>query len=202
MAELRPVYSSVDARDKILAAALAVFAEMGFHGATIRIIAERAGVSQGLVPHHFGDKEKLWARVGERVAEDFLEFMSPAIDVETVDRETIPALLQTYMRYWREHPSIIRLQLWRMLGAPEAERRAQAEARNQRLVPVFAQAQKAGFVRNDIPPGQAMITAISVIQYRLHSQMEMEGALAITDAGLPDDDEFLAYVCKLIAVGG
>jgi hypothetical protein len=32
--------------------------------------------------------------------------------------------------------------------------------------------------------------------------MEMEGALAITDAGLPDDDEFLAYVCKLIAVGG
>jgi len=35
------------------------FAELGYEGATIRGIAQAAGVSPGLVQHHFGSKERL-----------------------------------------------------------------------------------------------------------------------------------------------
>lgn len=46
-------------RARIRDAALRQFGERGFEGATIRGIAEAAGVSSGLVRHHFGSKEAL-----------------------------------------------------------------------------------------------------------------------------------------------
>ncbi|MFT4117203.1 TetR/AcrR family transcriptional regulator [Bradyrhizobium sp.] len=199
MRELKPVFATIDARDKLLEAALSAFAELGFHGATVRDITLRAGVSQGLLTHHFGDKERLWNLVGERVSEDFLEHLGPALQVEHIDAETIPSILAAYMGYWRTHPSALRLQIWRVLGAPEAERRARIERLNRRIVPVFVRAQEAGFIRCDVPAGQAMVTAGSVIQYRLHSQLEMQDAVGVTGDAVPADEAFLRYVFSLIA---
>ncbi|KAG1218639.1 hypothetical protein G6F68_021541 [Rhizopus microsporus] len=85
------------------------------------------------------------------------------------------------------------------MGAQEAERRTRSERLNQLFVPVFAAAQKAGFVRNDIPPGQAMITTGALIQYWLHSRIEVEDAIAVGGGQLPDQDAFLSYVLSLIA---
>ncbi|NUR89109.1 MAG: TetR/AcrR family transcriptional regulator [Nonomuraea sp.] len=47
------------ARARIRDAALRQFGELGFERATIRSIAEEAGVSSGLLRHHFGSKEAL-----------------------------------------------------------------------------------------------------------------------------------------------
>ena len=44
---------------RIRDAAIVVFAEAGFRAATVRAIAERAGVSAALVMHHYGSKEHL-----------------------------------------------------------------------------------------------------------------------------------------------
>jgi AcrR family transcriptional regulator len=46
-------------RERILAAALAVFAEKGYHNATISEITARAGVSRGLLTYYFPGKEQL-----------------------------------------------------------------------------------------------------------------------------------------------
>nr|QKV49800.1 transcriptional regulator [Streptomyces sp.] len=55
----RPAAKDLTARARIRDAALKHFAESGFSGATIREIAKTAGVSPGLVRHHFGSKEGL-----------------------------------------------------------------------------------------------------------------------------------------------
>jgi TetR/AcrR family transcriptional regulator, regulator of cefoperazone and chloramphenicol sensitivity len=47
------------ARARMRDAALRLFAERGIDGATIRDIAKEAGVSPGLIRHHFGSKEGL-----------------------------------------------------------------------------------------------------------------------------------------------
>ncbi|HEV7933679.1 MAG TPA: TetR family transcriptional regulator [Actinomadura sp.] len=54
-----PAYEDLTARARIRDTALRQFAELGVKGATIRGIAEAAGVSPGLVQHHFGSKEAL-----------------------------------------------------------------------------------------------------------------------------------------------
>ncbi|MFL0241156.1 MULTISPECIES: TetR/AcrR family transcriptional regulator [unclassified Mycobacterium] len=46
-------------QDRILNAALQVFAQRGTSDATLQMVADRAGVSVGLVQHHFGTKDGL-----------------------------------------------------------------------------------------------------------------------------------------------
>jgi AcrR family transcriptional regulator len=53
-------------RTRLLDAAAALFARRGYEGASTRAIADRAGVHQALVRHHFGGKESLWREVIER----------------------------------------------------------------------------------------------------------------------------------------
>ncbi|GGO61958.1 TetR/AcrR family transcriptional regulator [Nonomuraea cavernae] len=55
----RPDPEDLTARARIRDAALRHFGELGFERATIRAIAETAGVSPGLVRHHFGSKQAL-----------------------------------------------------------------------------------------------------------------------------------------------
>lgn len=54
-----PDLDDLTARARIRDAALRLFAERGIRAATIRDIARAAGVSSGLVRHHFGSKEAL-----------------------------------------------------------------------------------------------------------------------------------------------
>jgi AcrR family transcriptional regulator len=49
-----------DTRAELLEAARAVFAERGYDGATVRVIADRAGVDAAMVNHWFGGKEALF----------------------------------------------------------------------------------------------------------------------------------------------
>ena len=49
-----------DTRAALLEAARAEFAERGYEGATVRVIAERAGVDPAMVNHWFGGKEALF----------------------------------------------------------------------------------------------------------------------------------------------
>jgi len=52
-----------DGRARILASALEVFSTSGFEGASLRQIADRAGVMHQLVVYHFKTKEALWRAV-------------------------------------------------------------------------------------------------------------------------------------------
>lgn len=53
-------------RERLLQAAIEVFAERGAEGATITDITTRAGVAQGMVNYHFGGKRQLVTAVIER----------------------------------------------------------------------------------------------------------------------------------------
>ncbi|MFN4100113.1 MAG: TetR family transcriptional regulator [Pararhodobacter sp.] len=64
--EQRPERSGVP--EAILDAAEIAFADSGFHGATTRAIAERAGANAALIHYYFGSKEALYEAVIARRA--------------------------------------------------------------------------------------------------------------------------------------
>jgi TetR/AcrR family transcriptional regulator len=88
-----------DGRSRILAAALEVFATAGFDGASLRQIADRAGVMHQLVVYHFKTKDTLWRAVITSIlaesAERFavwragLKADSPAQALRTLVREFV-----------------------------------------------------------------------------------------------------------------
>lgn len=69
MLSMRSVDTDLTARARIRDAAIAHFASDGFQKANLRAIAATAGVSSGLVVHHFGGKEKLREACDEHVLE-------------------------------------------------------------------------------------------------------------------------------------
>src|SRR5687768_9259721 len=98
----------------------------------MRDIAERAGVSQGLLHHHFEGKVGLWHEVGAHASSEFLAYVSSVVEAEALDANSIPIAIKTYMRYWHEHPDEFRINLWRLLDSPTSERKSRSLAINKR----------------------------------------------------------------------
>jgi TetR/AcrR family transcriptional regulator, regulator of cefoperazone and chloramphenicol sensitivity len=74
-----PAFEDLTARARIRDAALRLFAERGIEGAKIRDIAQAAGVSAGLVRHHFGSKEALRGACDAYVLERLMRIKEQAV---------------------------------------------------------------------------------------------------------------------------
>ena len=73
-----------ETREKVIQAAAACVAEEGFASANTNRIVERAGVTWGVLQHHFGDKSGLLDAVLERGMEE-LEAAFEGITIEGDD---------------------------------------------------------------------------------------------------------------------
>lgn len=82
-------------RQALTQAALRCLAEEGAERTSIRRISREAGVSVGLVNHHYHSKEALIADVYEQVADDLLKTLSDAVRAAEGDaRERLSAFLR------------------------------------------------------------------------------------------------------------
>ena len=100
----RPRGGGSDARERILAASVDEFGDLGYDAATIRGIAARAGVDASLVHHYFGTKADLF---GETVGVP----MRPDIAVpEILDgpREVVGERIVRYLLETWEQPDVRR----------------------------------------------------------------------------------------------
>jgi AcrR family transcriptional regulator len=196
MPQSKAVREEPDARDAILDAALVLFAEKGFHGATMREIAVKAGISQGLLHHHFGNKDGLWKAVGDRTSEEFLAYVSGIIDPQRPP--AITQAIATYIRYWKDHPAAFRINLWRLLEGQTRERQAQSRMLTERSAPLMLRAQQTGEIRDDVPAGLLLCIAGAAAQFWLHSQTEIRDSLAAAGNPPLTEDEFIGDLMKLL----
>ncbi len=65
--------ADVDNRSRLLHAATDAFAEYGYEGASLRAIADDAGVSFQLIAYYFGSKEELWVATVDYLFERYVE---------------------------------------------------------------------------------------------------------------------------------
>jgi TetR/AcrR family transcriptional regulator, regulator of cefoperazone and chloramphenicol sensitivity len=87
------------ARTKLLEAAGEVFAEKGFHAATVRHIAERAGVHFTLVNYHFRDKEQLYLETVKHAYETTAARVPiPVWGPETPPQQKLRDFINTFLR--------------------------------------------------------------------------------------------------------
>lgn len=100
---------SGDHREEILRAARTEFAAHGFAGATTVAIAERAGVTQPLIHHHFGSKAKLWTAMLAELFGALREVLDRANDEGGSDRARIERLVRTVIEFSAERPELSRL---------------------------------------------------------------------------------------------
>jgi AcrR family transcriptional regulator len=84
-------------RTQLLEAARVEFAERGYDGATVRAIADRAGVDPAMVNHFFGGKEGLFTSSLD-LPVDALAMLNEAVpgDPTTVAERIVPKFLQLW----------------------------------------------------------------------------------------------------------
>src|SRR6266542_6373122 len=97
-----PAFDDLTARARIRDAALRLFAERGVDGATIRDIAKAAGVSAGLVRHHFGSKEALRDACDSYALDRLMRIKEQAIlEGQMADQGFLPAVHPTVVPLYR-----------------------------------------------------------------------------------------------------
>ena len=146
----------LDTRSKLLKAAVKVFAREGFAGASVRHIAESAGVNHGSIKYHYSSKNELW-----RATVAYLYQSMEAAIFENQDqwakmspREQLIENIETYVRFNCKQPELLRIVLYESIARSE---RFDWLAENylrpftDRAISRVALAQKQGLFREDIP---------------------------------------------------
>jgi AcrR family transcriptional regulator len=114
----RPQQRSLETRDRLVEAALQVFASHGFEGATTREIARRAGVALAALPYHFETKEALWRSAADRIFGRLGETFAKRLEgLEGVDTPTrLRLLLRDFVRFQARHPELHRFMIQEGIG--------------------------------------------------------------------------------------
>jgi TetR/AcrR family transcriptional regulator len=108
----RTVRPSADpTRERIVAAALDLFSERSFEGATTREIAARAGVTQPLLNYHFRSKDELWRTAVDGLFESLSEALAArTAGLQGVDEFTVMRLLvREFIFFSARHPQVHRI---------------------------------------------------------------------------------------------
>ncbi|MBL8562636.1 MAG: TetR family transcriptional regulator C-terminal domain-containing protein [Gemmobacter sp.] len=102
----RPRRNLARARNEalILQAAEKVFAEAGFGGATMQLIADVAGLPKANLHYYFATKEELYRRVVQTIFEIWLQAAS-AMDGTDDPAQGIGAYIEAKMEISRRHPN-------------------------------------------------------------------------------------------------
>lgn len=90
--------------EAILGAAETVFADAGFGGATMQMIADRAGLPKANLHYYFTTKEELYRKVVDRIFGIWLEAAN-AMDGAAGPAEGIGAYIDAKMEISRRHPN-------------------------------------------------------------------------------------------------
>ena len=157
MARQNPArYDGPENRRLVLEAALTVFSDLGFAGASTRAIAAAAGIEQGHLAYYFPTKLALWQQVIEVFACDgaayLAEHLTPQalLDPLAAARDVLPGYLRTYAT----KPRMTRLMLQEFsVQSPRHEWVVQRIGQPiwQRLQPLFAALGSAGHLAGATP---------------------------------------------------
>jgi len=98
-------------RERILAAALGVFADHGFDGARTRDIAERAGANLGLIKYYFNDKERLWKAAVTRAFAELQAGLGQEVQRSNGNDDLVwlERVVRQFVQFVARHPEFMRL---------------------------------------------------------------------------------------------
>jgi AcrR family transcriptional regulator len=101
-------HTEVETRDRILAAALKLFARHGYDGTTTRDLAEKAGVAEGTLFRHFSNKKAILIEVATKgwieILTDLLTELS-----EMGSYKAVAQVMRRRMMYMQQNADLLRV---------------------------------------------------------------------------------------------
>ena len=146
-------------RDKILDAALNIFAAKGYYDTRMDEIVDESGSSKGSIYFHFPNKERLFLALVDQFANLLERRVIESIDQNEEGigrvRAALEAIVATFGRYRR--PAKLMLIQAAGLGAPFEQKRQEINDRFARLI--------GGYLRDAIRVGDIEPVDVEVVSY-------------------------------------
>lgn len=177
--------SEQSARTKgaLVEAAIALFGEHGYRATSLKAIAERAGITHGVIPFHFGNKDGLLLAVIETCFERFAQSVLAPLQDASRPRDfalgDLDAILRAQIAFSDAHPEVGRVFQVLMAEsiASSPELRPHFRSFHERLVRLgvawMREGQARGVLRADADPDAIVETLLAFLtgartHYLLH----------------------------------
>ncbi len=142
-------------RDQILAIAVRLFAERGYHGVSMDDIGSAAGVTGPALYHHFAGKEAMLAAALLPVSQGLLDGGQQRVATHTGDPwAALESLVDFHVEFALTNPAVIAVQLHELDRLPEDPRR---HIRKLQRLYVEEWVSVLGLVRPDLASAEARV---------------------------------------------
>jgi AcrR family transcriptional regulator len=108
----------VDAKERILEAAIIAFSERGFYGTTTRDIAAKAGMSPAAIYIHFPSKEDLFTEIAVQGRNELLEVLSSAGAAADSPTQALSEKMYSFTLWFAQNHSRARVVQYDLLHLP------------------------------------------------------------------------------------
>jgi AcrR family transcriptional regulator len=182
-----------DRRRQILAAAVKVFAEKGFHASRVGDVAEEAGVAYGLVYHYFNSKEDLLETIFRTTWTEMLARVHEVEEAGVPAAEAVRQVTALLLRTWRRDPDLVRVLVREVTRNQHVQKEVEEiTAAMDALERIVRRGQESGEFRSELDARLAAVVFYGALEEVLSSWVLGQ---------LPDRDEDIARAEKnLVAV--
>lgn len=104
MSMTTPRLSAADRREQLLGIAVHVFAQKGFHNASMNDVADAAGVTKPVLYQHFASKRELYIAALETAGGQMIDAIRTATQTAPSGREKTTSGMIAYFRWVMAHP--------------------------------------------------------------------------------------------------
>jgi len=159
-----------DRREQILAAAVHVFAERGFHACRVSDIADAAGVAHGLLYHYFSSKDELLDTIFLERWTVMLELIREADAQEVPVREKLLTIASFIVDSYRHDPELMKViivEVTRAANSFGAKHLGEISTAFELIGEIVAKAQADGQLKDDVEARFAAMAFYGAIEQLL-----------------------------------
>ncbi len=157
-----PAKAAGTRESEILTAAARIFREKGYHGTSVRDIAESVGLLKGSLYHYIRSKEELLARLFEGALEETVRELETIAARDEPPAERLRAMVRAYVRAVTANLDAVVLYLreWRALPPPQL---ARLRARRRAMRSLFEGVIEEGARAGEFAAADAKISALAIL---------------------------------------
>jgi AcrR family transcriptional regulator len=154
--------SPANRQEEILAAAGRIFQRKGYHGTSVRDIADAVGLLKGSLYHYISSKEDLLVRLFDGLLEDTVGELEEIAGRDAAAADRLRDMVRAYARAVVANQGAVGLYLrdWRSL--PERELAGLA-ARRRRMRALFGEVIAEGARSGDLESGDPNVAALAIL---------------------------------------
>jgi TetR/AcrR family fatty acid metabolism transcriptional regulator len=181
-------------RAQVVGCAIDTIAEVGYGQASLARIAQRAGISKGVIVYHFAGKDELLSEIVAEVLARAEEYMRPRVREESTGRGLLRAYIESNLAFMAEYRNHV-------IALAEIARNTRGAERGSSLHPaildgaveslakLLGRFQSEGEFRPDFDP-RVMATAIRAAIDAIPRQLLADPALDVEHYGRELADTF------------